>query len=132
MFVGSAGPLHVNHLLRAVGSVATFAGARGVLVGAAEVPGDRSASANVDSEYRFYAAWYFVFGLLLLRATDRRSFDQVMARACAVGFGAAATGRIASAFRVGPASRRQQVLLAVELVIVSWLAAALRRGAAWR
>lgn len=125
----SAAPLRADHLLKAIGGIATLAGARGVVVGAAEIPGRPSVSANVDSEYRFYAAWYLVFGLHLLRATRRQSFDRALAQACAGGFGAAAVGRMVSAWRLGPPSRGQQILLAVELVIVLWLAAALRRNA---
>ena len=125
--VESVAPLRADVLLKAIGGIATVAGARGVVVGAAEVPGRPSVSANVDSEYRFYAAWYLIFGLLLLRATRREPFDRALAHACAGGFAAAAAGRVVSAFRLGAPSRRQQTLLAVEVFIVSWLTAALRR-----
>lgn len=127
--VESAAPLRADHLLKVIGGIATVAGARGVVVGAAEVPDCPSVSRNVDSEYRFYAAWYLVFGLLLLRATRRQSFDRALAQACAGGFGAAAAGRLISAWRLGPPSRGQQILLVAELIIVMWLGAALRRSA---
>lgn len=127
--VESAAPFRADHLLEVIGGIATLAGARGVVVGAAEAPGHAAVSANVDSEYRFYAAWYLVFGLTLLRAARRGSFDRARAQECAIGFGVAAAGRLLSARRLGPPSRGQQVLLAIEVVIVMWLGAALRRRA---
>ena len=58
-------------VLSALGAVATAAGARGMVEGAAEVVDAGSYSSNVDSEYRFYAAWYHIAGLVLLRAARR-------------------------------------------------------------
>ena len=111
-------------LLATIGAVATVAGARGVLRGAAEVSGNATVPASVDSEYRFYAAWYPVFGLLLLRAARRPELDTAPVWAAAGGFLTAASGRLLSWQRLGPPNAGQKVLLGLELalpmVVVPW------------
>ena len=101
----------------ALGSVATVAGARGVLVGAAENPGPTDVAANVDSEYRFYAAWYHVIGLFLLREARSPTIDRSAVQLCAGGFGVAATGRLLSMRKLGRPHPSQLALLVVEVLI---------------
>jgi hypothetical protein len=103
--------------MAAVGAVATVAGARGVLVGATETPGTTAVAANVDSEYRFYAAWYHVVGLVLLRAARSEEVDRAAVQLCAGGFGIAAAGRLLSLRKVGRPHPSQLALLVLEIVI---------------
>jgi hypothetical protein len=116
--------------LATIGAVATAAGVSGVVRGPAEVAGGGAVSAPVDSEYRFYAAWYPVFGVLLLRCARAPEREAVIVRAVAAGFLTAAAGRVLSIRRLGRPNRFQQVLLAIELaippVIVPWQAAVAR------
>ena len=114
--------------LTAIGGVAALAGASGVLRGAAEVVGGGPVSARVDSEYRFYAAWYAVFGVLALRAARDPERHSVLVQATSAGFATAALGRALSWRRLGPPNTLQKALLAIELaiptVIIPWQAAA--------
>jgi hypothetical protein len=104
-------------LLTALGAVATFEGVRGVVQGARQVVAGGPVSSNVDSEYRFYSAWYAVFGLLLLGAARRPEHEARLVRAGAGGFLLAATGRVLSARTVGPPHRLQRALMAIEFVL---------------
>lgn len=108
-------PLQI--LLSVIGAVATGAGGRGVVRGSAEVLGGGAGSPSVDSEYRFYAAWYAVFGVLLLGAARRPEESASVVRACGAGFFLAACGRLLSMRALGPPHRSQKVLTAIELVI---------------
>ena len=116
--------------LRGLGLVATVAGASGVLRGPAEVRGATAISAPVDSEYRFYAAWYAVFGVLLGRAAREPEGEALLVRAAAAGLLAAAAGRVVSIRKLGSPNRSQQALLALEVaiptVLVPWHAAVVR------
>ena len=103
--------------LAAMGGVATVAGASGVLRGTAEVLDGGPVSANVDSEYRFYAAWYHVVGLLLFRAARRPEAESTVVRAAAGGLFVAACGRVVSIGRLGRPHRFQLVLLGLEFAI---------------
>jgi hypothetical protein len=106
--------------LRAIGVVAVVAGARGMLLGAREA-GDGAAAASVDSEYRFYAAWYHVMGYLLLRAARSPEVEPAVVRACAGGFFAAACARLLSRRSLGPPRRSQTLLTAAELALAAGL-----------
>ena len=107
--------------LTTLGAVATVAGARGVLVGAAEVPDGGRVSANVDSEYRFYAAWYHLLGLVLLRTSRSANVDRSVVDFCAGGFALAAVGRLLSLRTLGRPHRTQLLLLALEIVTAAIL-----------
>ena len=113
--------------LTTIGVVATVAGGSGVVRGAAEVKGGGPVSAPVDSEYRFYAAWYPVLGVLLLRASRRPEVETTIVRACAAGFFLAACGRVLSIRSLGAPNSVQKFLLGVEFVIpavvIPWQAA---------
>ena len=112
--------------LAAMGVAITGFGLRGVLRGSGEVPDGGAVSANVDSEYRFYAAWYTVVGPLLAAAARRPEGAATMVRAVGAGFHLAALGRVLSIRRLGLPHRTQRVLLAIEialpLVLVPWQA----------
>jgi hypothetical protein len=112
--------------LRVAGAVATLAGAHQVVTGVRGVrgverslsePGDR----NLDSELRFYAAWYAVAGMLMLRESGRRRPDETTVRLLAAGWSAAAAGRVASVSRVGRPDGLFVGLLVAECVVAAVL-----------
>lgn len=104
-------------LITGIGTVATVAGADGVVRGGASVLGGGSVSANVDSEYRFHAAWYAVLGVLLLRAARRPEQETAVIRAAGAGFLVAACSRVLSWASVGKPHWWFRFLLALEFVI---------------
>ena len=113
----SSGRTGLVALLATLGVVATFEGTRGVVQGARQVVAGGPVSANVDSEYRFYSAWYAVLGVLLLGAARRPEHETRLVRACAGGFLLAGSGRLLSARTAGPPHPLQRALMAVELVL---------------
>lgn len=110
--------------LGAIGTVATVAGSDAVLRGAAQVLDGGDASANLDTELRFYASWYVVFGVLMLRAARRPEAETTTVRACGAGFLLAAFGRAVSSRAVGRPHPLFQVLMAMEaaipVVLIPW------------
>lgn len=117
MAPGTPGRAGLVGLVTTLGAVATFEGLRGVVQGAAQVVAGGPVSANVDSEYRFYSAWYAVFGVLLLGAARRPEQEARLIRAGAAGFVLAASGRVVSARTAGPPHPLQRALMAVEFVL---------------
>ena len=117
--------------LTLLGLVGLIAGGVTVLTGAALIAGGATASASVDSELRFYAAWYAAAGGAVLHAA-RRPVDRrgVLVAVCAALL-LAATGRAISLLTVGTPHRLYVVLMVVELVLPAvvglWLAALARR-----
>jgi hypothetical protein len=103
--------------LAAIGTVATVEGLRGVLQGARQVIDGGPVSANVDSEYRFYSAFYAATGALLLDAARHPERGGPVVRAAAGGFLAAASGRALSARTAGPPHPTQRALMLVEFAL---------------
>jgi len=118
-------------VLRLIGAVAAVEGARGVLQGTDQVIAGGGASANVDSEYRFYSSWYCVLGLVLLRAAGRPEVATTAVRATGTGFLMAACGRLLSMRSRGQPHPTQKVLMGLEFAIpafiVPWQASVARR-----
>ena len=116
-------------VLKSLGAVAALAGARGVVLGAREVASREPLSAAVDSEYRFYAAWYFVAGVTMLGGSESALAHEKL-RFLSAGLWTAAAGRALSLRQVGRPGRGQLVLLAVEVALpfglARWQAQALR------
>jgi hypothetical protein len=82
--------------LGTIGTVATVAGTSAVVQGTANVVRGGDVSENVDSEFRFYASWYAVFGALLLTAARRPETGTTVVRAAGAGFCLAGVGRVLS------------------------------------
>jgi hypothetical protein len=126
-------PALFRSMLRGLGTLAVFAGSRGVLLGAREVPHPGAITASLDSEYRFYASWYPIVGLAVLDAARQPSVDRRFMRLIAAGVGLAAAGRILSLRTVGRPARSQLALLAAEVgvatVILPWHRRAFPGGA---
>lgn len=116
----------LSFMLRTRGEVAALAGARGVVLGAREVAGPKPVPAALDSEYRFYAAWYLVTGMALLQVGSEPAVARREVRLLRVGLWTAAAGRVLSLRQTGRPSRGQLLLLGVEaalrLVLSPWQA----------
>lgn len=106
-------------MLAAIGVVATAAGVRDAVGGSGGVvgAGGQAAPADVDSEFRFYAVWYAVLGVLVLRAARRPESEGVVVQACGAGFLAAACTRLLSWQATGRPHGFLRFLTVVEFVI---------------
>jgi len=62
-------------VFRVGGAVATVAGLHSVAAGARSIAGQNMANASVESELRFYAAFYVAYGLAALRVAPRADRD---------------------------------------------------------
>ena len=115
-----------------LGIVAAAFGAQGVLTGVGGVRNGGKASANVDSELRFFSARYAVGGLAMLRAGRRVESDRATIRVICVGWLIAACGRVLSVTKVGKPDRLFRVLTGIEfaipVVIAPWQAAVARQA----
>jgi Domain of unknown function (DUF4345) len=117
--------------LTILGAIGLTFGGLTVLTGAAGVLAGGPVSASVDSEMRFYAAWYVAAGVLLLRTVAHVESEGPTIRAiCAVVF-LAACARVISLVAVGAPHPIFLVLMAIEFtipaVVVPWQAAVGRR-----
>lgn len=100
-------------LLALVGAVATGAGLDTVWRGARSIPGTAAvADAGIESELRFYSAFYVAYGAVLLRAAAR---DTASLRALAAPLLAGGAARAVAWARVGKPTVAQRLLLVVEL-----------------
>jgi len=105
-----------------------------VLIGGDSVLNHGDVSADVDSELRFYAAWYVVAGALLLRAVRRIESEALIVRAVGAAFFIAGSARLLSLVTVGTPHAFALVLMVLEfvipVVIVPWQAAVARPASA--
>ena len=102
-------------LLYLWGLVATGAGLHTVVAGGRSIAGQDVANPAVESELRFYAAFYVAYGLAALRTAPRADRDSGAVKALAGTLFAAGLARTATWLRVGRPHRVQLGLLAVEL-----------------
>jgi hypothetical protein len=111
----------------------TFGGLTAVL-GAVSVEGVVTAPASLDSELRYYAVWYVVAGVLVLRAVRRIEAETTLIRIVGAALFAGGCVRLLSIAAVGRPHVNYLLLMAAELalpfVIVPWQAAVSRRAAA--
>jgi hypothetical protein len=111
-------------LLGVLGTVALTLGLLTVIVGASNIPGGDDVSASVDSEIRFFAAWYAVVGVLIFQSIPRVEESTVLIRALSAGVFLAGCARIISIVAVGRPATVYLVLMVIELVlpfvIVPW------------
>ena len=116
--------------LRAVfyvgGVVATTAGLHTVIVGAKSLPGQELANPSMESELRFYAAFYVTYGLVALRVAPRADRDATAVRPLAGALFLAGLARAGGWLGVGRPHPLQRALLVIELAgppaIVAWQA----------
>jgi hypothetical protein len=137
--------------LAGLGTIAVVFGLQGVCTGVAGVldrpresgsatdelgewePPATVASRNVDSEMRFFAAWYAGGGVLLLRSARRPETEAAMIRGLCGVLLVSASGRLISMVRVGAPHPLFRFLMGVEFaipaVIVPWQARVARHAA---
>jgi hypothetical protein len=113
-------------LFYAGGVVATAAGLHTVMAGARSLPHHGPANPSVESELRFYAAFYAAYGLVALRTAPRADRDTATVRALAGALFLAGLGRAGGWLAVGRPHRLQLALLVMELAappsVVAWQA----------
>ena len=118
-------------LLIVLGLVAIVAGAVTMIGGAATVLGVDHSPASLDSELRFYATWYALAGIVMLRSTRRVESAGAVIRLVAAGFFIAGCTRILSWAAVGRPDAFFVALMIVELslpaILIPWHAAVARQ-----
>jgi hypothetical protein len=101
-----------------------LAGLLGVFVGADLVLDGGTFSRNVDSEFRFFAAWYVAAGLFLLRGLRNVESATFEVRLVGAAFFLAACGRLLSLVDLGSPHAFYVALMVIEflipLVIIPW------------
>jgi hypothetical protein len=111
-------------VLVVLAGIMIVAGIQGLIGGANIVLGGNEHSPNVDSEFRFFSAWYIAMGLVLLRATRTVEAAALEVRIVGVGFFLAALGRVFSIVDEGEPHGYYILLMVIEflipLVLVPW------------
>jgi hypothetical protein len=123
-------PSFGRRALRAVfyfgGAVATTAGLHTVIAGAKSLPRQKAANPSLESELRFYAAFYVAYGLVALRVAPRAHRDTAGVRGLAGALFLAGVARAGGWLAAGRPHELQVALLAIELAapppIVAWQA----------
>ncbi|MEA2466386.1 MAG: hypothetical protein QOJ57_512 [Thermoleophilaceae bacterium] len=99
------------------GIVATTAGLHTAIAGAKSLPGQAPANPTLESELRFYAAFYVAYGLAALRVAPHADRDTNTVRALAGALFAAGLARAGGWLAAGKPHELQRALLAVELAL---------------
>jgi hypothetical protein len=111
------------------GTVATAAGLHTALTGARSVPGEtRRANARLESELRYYGAFYSAYGVALLRLARDAEEEPARVRAAAGVLLGAGLARAGGWLAVGAPDPLQRTLLAIELTAPAAIAALLQRS----
>jgi len=120
---------NLRRTLRVLAVVPIMAGIATVLFGSDIIPGGGRPGASVESELRFYGAWWIGAGLFLLslapRIEERGRELQAFAALLALG----AVGRVIALVDDGRPHAQFLVLLGVEIVVAGVLVAWQRRVA---
>lgn len=117
-------------LLAALGAVAFVAGLVTVFTGTGGMPGDSRATANVESELRFYATFWTGFGVLALYAARRPERETNLLRGLALFLFLAGLARIPAWLDSGRPDTQFLVLMALELTLPFFIVWAQARIAA--
>jgi hypothetical protein len=125
---GGAGDMRLRAVLYAGGAIATSAGLHTALAGARSVPPWRHASPMVESELRFYSAYYVAYGLALIRTARSTEPDPDAVRALAATLFLAGLARAGAWVATGRPHPAQQALLAIELAAPPLVVAQLARA----
>jgi hypothetical protein len=119
-------------LLYIGGTVATAAGLDTVIRGARSIAGQEEANAAVESELRFYGAFYAAYGIVVLRLAPRADRDTAGLRGVAAALLLAGLARGGGWLAAGRPHPLQRALLAVELLappaLVAWQARLVARA----
>ena len=112
------------------GLVATTAGLHIVVAGAKSIPGKQRVNSSVESELRFYAAFYVAYGLAALRTAPHADRDVDTVRGLAGALFLAGLARAGGWLASGKPHVGQRTLLAIELAAPPALVLAQARVAA--
>ena len=116
--------------LPVLGFVALVAGTLGVVVGADLVPGVDRVPPSVDSEMRFFAAWYAAAGVIVLWSVPRVEEAKMVVRVVSAAVFVAGCGRLLSWATVGMPHDGLVILMVIELalplVLIPWQASVAR------
>jgi hypothetical protein len=108
------------------GVVATTAGLHTMIAGAKSLPAQETANPTLESELRFYAAFYVAYGLVALRVAPHADRDPPAVRGLAGALFLAGLARAGGWLAAGRPHRLQRALLVIELAappaIVAWQA----------
>lgn len=117
-------------LLGAVGAVAAIAGTHTVARGTGGVTGRLAPSgdASVDSELRFFAAWYVIAGIVMMRAARKPEYEAATVRLVSCGWAIAAAGRLLSLKASGRPHPLYSALTGAEVAIAACLGWWVRGG----
>jgi Domain of unknown function (DUF4345) len=111
-------------IFRAGGVVATTAGLHTVIAGARSIARQGTANPSVESELRFYAAFYVAYGVVVLQVAPRADRDPAAVRALAGALFLAGLSRAGGWIAVGRPHGLQRGLLVIELaappLVVAW------------
>lgn len=110
-----------------IGTIATTAGLHTVFSGARSVPGHATAGPELESELRFYAAFYVAYGLAALRLAPRVGHDPRALHGLAGAMFLGGLGRAPAWHASGPPHPTQRALMAIELALPAALLAWQRR-----
>ena len=105
------------------GGVATTAGLHTVIAGARSVPGEGRANPSLESELRFYGAFYAAYGLVALHVAPRADAETQTVRALAGTLLLAGLARAGGWLATGRPHSVQRGLLAIELAAPAAIAA---------
>ncbi len=105
--------------------MALVVGTLTMLLGGRTIPGVvGEAPPNIDSEVRFFGAWYAIAGIFILRAARRNELTTWLIRGVGVTLFAAASARLLGWATVGRPTSLQFLLTAIEyalsVVLVVW------------
>jgi Domain of unknown function (DUF4345) len=114
--------------LYAGGAVATIAGLHTAIAGARSLPGEGPANSAVESDLRYYGAFYAAYGLAVLRTAPRADTEPAAVRALAGAMFVAGVARAGGWLATGRPHPVQRVLLALELALPPLAMAAQRRA----
>ena len=113
-----------------LGTIAVVFGLLGVVGGVGSTLGGETSTPSVDSELRFFAAWYVGTGLLLLWAARQPSAKPALLQGVCGVLVLAATGRAISMVTVGRPDDLYVALMVIEyaiaVVLFMWQRAAAR------
>jgi hypothetical protein len=97
-----------------------------MVLGPGAVAGGGSTSVNVDSELRFYGAWYAAAGLVLLHSARRPESEGRAIRVVCATFGLAGLARLLGIVVVGTPDPVFVALMvaewAIPMVVIPWQA----------
>lgn len=123
---GATGKRLLQFVFIALGAIAIATGLLVVVSGSGGLPGENPASATVDNELRFFAAFWIAYGIVAIRVAPRVDTEARTVRVLALTLFAAGLARAASWLAVGQPHPLFASLMFAELIgaplVVAWQA----------